>query len=89
MPVYNALTGNLEACLDEKGQPSTLLFRMQAVTSPEQLDEMSGWDTDGKWIADLDFVDSVLVENNPGLTGAMVQENIYGMTYDVIKARLG
>lgn len=87
--VYNALTGNLDACMDENGKPSVLLFRMQSVTSPEQLDEMSGWDTNDNWIADLDFVDSVIASKNPGLTNAEIQDAIYGMTYDVIKARLG
>lgn len=87
--VYNCLTGNREACLDADGNPSVLLFQMQGVTSPEQLDEISEWDTSGKWVADLDFVNSCIAAKNAGLTDAQIQSNIYGLTYDVIKARLG
>ena len=87
--VYNCLTGNREACLDSDGNPSVLLFQMQGVTSPEQLDEISAWDTSGKWVADLDFVNSCIAAKNAGLTDAQIQSNIYGLTYDVIKARLG
>lgn len=86
---YNLLTGHQEAVLSENGEPNVLLFRMQAVTSPEQLAEMSNWDTDGKWVADYDFVDSILAVNNEGLTSKDIQERIYGVTYDSIKARLG
>lgn len=87
--VYNCLTGNRDACLDEEGKPSVLLFQMQAVTSPEQLDEISDWDTDGKWVADLDFVNSLIAAKTEGVTNEKTQENIYALTYDVIKARLG
>lgn len=87
--IYNCLTGNRDACLDEEGNPSVLLFQMQAVTSPEQLDAMSSWDTTGKWVADVDFVDSMLSVKNEGLNNAKAQENIYNLTYDVISARLG
>lgn len=87
--VYNCLTGNRAACLDEEGKPSVLLFQMQAVTSPEQLDEISDWDTDGKWVADLDFVNSLIAAKTEGVTNEKTQENIYALTYDVIKARLG
>lgn len=87
--VYNCLTGNRDACLDENGEPSVLLFQMEAVTSPEQLAEMSSWDTTDKWVADYDFVDSLLADRTEGLTSAQAQENIYAMNYDAIKARLG
>lgn len=87
--VYNMLTGHPEAVLDENGDPSVLLFRMQSVITPVQLAEMSGYDTDGKWVADYTIVDSLLSEYNEGLTSAEIQEKIYAVTYDSIKARLG
>ena len=87
--VYNCLTGHRDACLAENGEPSVLLFRMNAVTSPEQLTEMSSWDTDGKWVADYDFIASLLATEVEGLTDAKIQETIYAMDYDAIKARLG
>lgn len=87
--VYNLLTGNREAVLDEDGKPSVLLFKMNAVTSPEELEEMSGWDKEGTWVADYDFIDSLLAEKTSGLTNAQAQESIYAMDYDAIKARLG
>lgn len=87
--VYNLLTDNRDACLDQNGEPSVLLFEMQSVTSPEQLAEISTWDTTEKWVADYDFVDSMLAEKTQGLTSEKAQESIYALTYDVIKARLG
>lgn len=87
--VYNCLTGNREACLDADGNPSVLLFQMQGVTSPDQLDEISAWDTTGKWVADLDFVNSCIAAKNEGLTDEQIQDNIYALTYEVIEARLG
>ena len=62
---------------------------MNAVTSPEQLDAMSSWDTSGKWVADYDLIDSCLAVLNDGLTNEQVQENIYSYDYDAIAARLG
>ena len=50
---------------------------------------MSSWDTTDKWVADYDFVDSLLADRTEGLTSAQAQENIYAMNYDAIKARLG
>ena len=87
--VYNLLTGHREAVLDKDGHPSVNLFRMNAVTSPEQLEAMSGWDKEGAWVADYDFIDSLLAEQTPGLTDEDIQNNIYAMDYDAIKARLG
>ena len=87
--VYNALTGHMDANLDENGEPSVILFRMNAVTSPEQLDAMSSWDTSGKWVADYDLIDSCLAVLNDGLTNEQIQENIYSYDYDAIAARLG
>ena len=87
--VYNLLTGHRDAVLNKDGQPSVDLFRMNAVTSPEQLAAMSGWDKEGAWVADYDFIDSLLAEQTPGLTDEQIQENVYAMDYDAIKARLG
>ena len=87
--VYNLLTGHREAVLDKDGHPSVNLFRMNAVTSPDQLEAMSGWDKAGAWVADYDFIDSLLAEQTPGLTDEDIQNNIYAMDYDAIKARLG
>lgn len=86
---YNMLTGHGDVLKDADGNPNVLLFRMNAVTSPEQLAEMSSWDTEGKWVADYDFIDSVLADFTPGLTAEKIQENIYALDYDAIKARLG
>lgn len=86
--VYNCLTGHRDACLDANGEPSVLLFQMNAVTSPQQLEEMSSWDTEGKWVADYDFVDSMMANRTEGLTSDKAQETIYKMDYDAIKTRL-
>ena len=87
--VYNMLTGHPEAVLDKNGDPSVLLFRMQSVTTPVQLEVMSGYDTTGKWVADYSIVDSMLAEYNEGITSADIQERIYEVTYESIKDRLG
>lgn len=87
--VYNVLTGNRDAVLDADGNPSVLTFSMQAVTSPEQLADMSSWDKTGAWVADTAFVDSLLAEKTAGLTSDKTQAAIDALTYDVIKARLG
>lgn len=86
--VYNLLTGHPEVVITDDGEAGELLFRLQAVTSPEQLEEMSEWDTPGKWVADYDIVDSFLAEYNQELTYNQIQERIFGVTYDSIKARL-
>ena len=65
-----------------------MLFQMNAVTSPQQLEEMSSWDTEGKWVADYDFVDSMMANRTEGLTSDKAQETIYKMDYDAIKTRL-
>ena len=86
--VYNMLTGYSDATKTAAGEPAVLTFRMEAVTSKEQLAEMSDWDTDGKWVADYDIVDSFLGMNNDGLTAEQVQEKINAVTYETIKERL-
>lgn len=87
--VYNCLTGHRDVLLDGNGCPSVQLFRMNAVTSPEQLTEMGNWDVPGAYVGDYDFVDSLLAEQTDGLTADVIQESIYALDYDAIKARLG
>lgn len=86
--LYNNLTG-YQNINEEDGVNTVPLFRMNAVTSPEQLAEMADWDTTDKWVADYDFVDSLLGEASPELTAEQFQENIYALDYDAIRARLG
>ena len=65
------------------------LFRMNAVTSAAELDEMGSWDKDNdSWVADYSVVDSFLAEKTPGLTAQQFQENIYAVNYESIKARM-
>lgn len=85
---YNMLTGYSDAVCEANGDPAVISFRMQAVTTPEQLAEMSSWDTPGKWVADYDVIDSFLGANQEGLTVDQVQERIYAVDYDSIKVRL-
>ena len=86
---YNALTGHNEVNIGADGAAYTHLFRMNAVTSAAELDEMSSWDKDNdSWVADYSVVDSFLAEKTPGLTADQFQENIYAVNYDSIKARL-
>lgn len=49
---------------------------------------MGSWDTEGKWVADYDFVDSMMANRTEGLTSDKAQETIYKMDYDAIKTRL-
>ena len=86
--VYNMLTGYSDATKAANGEPAVLTFRMEAVTSADQLAEMSGWDTDGKWVADYDVVDSFLGMYNEGLTADQIQEKINAVTYESIRERL-
>lgn len=86
--VYNLLTGHPEVVTKENGEAGELLFRMQSVTSPEQLEDMSGWDTTDNWVADYDIVDGFLAEYSDGLTYEQIQERIFDVTYESIKERL-
>ena len=86
---YNALTGHNEVNIDTDGAAFTHLFRMNAVTSAAELDEMGSWDKDNdSWVADYSVVDSFLAEKTPGLTAQQFQENIYAVNYESIKARM-
>ncbi len=86
---YNALTGYTNVNKDDKGNASVLYFTMQPVTSAEQLSSMDKWDTNGNWVADYDFVDSLLGDFNKDITHKDIQDKIYTVTYDSIKQRLG
>lgn len=86
---YNALTGYSDANKDENGNASVLYFTMQPVTSAAQLASMERWDTDNNWVADYDFVDSLLGDFNKDITSKDMQDKIYALTYDSIKERLG
>ncbi len=86
--VYNNLTGHNEVNL-VNGETAVNLFRMNAVTSPEQLDQMSTWDQPDRWVADIDFVNSLITVRGGATTNEEFQENIYKLDYDAISARLG
>ncbi|HAE16685.1 MAG TPA: hypothetical protein DCG51_09070 [Erysipelotrichaceae bacterium] len=86
--VYNTLTGHHDVNLVSDGT-SVNLFRMNAVTSPEQLEAMASWDQPGRWVADIDFVNSLITERGGATTNEEFQNNIYKLDYDAIYARLG
>lgn len=86
--VYNGLTNHADVIKNAKGEPADTLFKMQAVTSAEQLEEMSAWDKDGKWVGDYDLIDSCLGINNSELTAEKIQQNFDAVTYEAIKERL-
>ena len=85
--VYNTLTGHNDVNL-ENGETSVNLFRMNSVTTPEQLDEMSTWDQPGKWVADIDFVNSLIAERGGASTNEEFQNNIYKYDFDAISAKM-
>lgn len=85
--LYNNLTGHNEVNL-ENGETAVNLFVMNAVTSPEQLDAMSSWDKPGAWVADIDFVNSLIAVRGGATTNEELQNNIYALTYDKIAERL-
>lgn len=86
--VYNTLTGHNDVNL-VNGETAVNLFRMNAVTSPDQLTAMASWDTTDKWVADIDFVNSLITERGGAKTNEEFQNNIYALDYDAIYARLG
>ena len=86
--VYNNLTGHNDVNL-VNGETAVNLFRMNAVTSPEQLEAMSSWDKTGKWVADIDFVNSLITERGGAKTNDEFQNNIYALDYEAIAKRLG
>lgn len=86
--VYNALTGHASVLQNAKGEAPCLLFKMQPVTSAEQLADMSNWDKGEQWVGDYGLIDSCLGINNPELTIEQIQKNIDAVTYESISARL-
>ena len=86
--VYNNLTGHNDVNIVSDGT-AVNLFRMNAVTSPEQLEAMSTWDKKDRWVADIDFVNSLITERGGAKTNEELQANIYKLDYDAIAARLG
>lgn len=86
---YNALTAGAEstAVRDADGMPIYYTFNFIGITSPEELAETTTWDNmeAGTWIADKDFVDSMLVSVNPDLTAADVNNAMTSLSFDTIK----
>ena len=85
---YNALVEGTEspAVRGEDNMPVYFTFNFIGITSPDQLAETTEWDNmeTGSWIADKDFVDSMLVTNNPDLTSADVNEIMQSLSFDKI-----
>lgn len=86
---YNALTAGAEstAVRDADGMPVYYTFNFIGITSPEELAETTTWDNmeAGTWIADKDFVDSMLVSVNPDITAADVNNAMTSLSFDTIK----
>lgn len=85
--LYNNLTGHNDVNLVD-GETAVNLFVMNSVTSPDQLEAMSTWDKTGSWVADIDFVNSLITERGGAKTNEELQNNIYALTYDKIAERL-
>lgn len=86
---YNALTAGAEstAVRDADGMPVYYTFNFIGITSPEELAETTTWDNmeEGTWIADKDFVDSMLVTVNPDITAEDVNNVMTSLSFDTIK----
>lgn len=86
---YNALTAGAEstAVRDADGMPVYYTFNFIGITSPEELAETTTWDNmeEGTWIADKDFVDSMLVTVNPDITAEDVNNVMASLSFDTIK----
>ena len=89
---YNALTEGTESAVvrDEDGMPVYYTFNFIGITSAEQLEEMATWDDRdaGTWIADKDFVDSMLVTVNPDLTSGDVNDLMTSLSFETIQAMM-
>lgn len=86
---YNALVAGPEsvAVRGTDGMPVYYTFNFIGITSPEELAETTNWDNmeTGTWIADKDFVDSMLVTVNPDITAADVNNVMTSLSFDTIK----
>ncbi len=73
--VYNMLTGYGDCLNDENGEKSCLGNRFVLVDSAEKLAVMNSIDREPEtYIANYDFVDSLLGINDPTLTGAKIKQ---------------
>lgn len=86
---YNALVAGSEssAVRDADGMPVYYTFNFIGITSPEELAETTNWDNmeTGTWIADKDFVDSMLVTVNPDITSSDINNVMTSLSFDTIK----
>lgn len=86
---YNALVAGSEssAVRDADGMPVYYTFNFIGITSPEELAETANWDNmeTGTWIADKDFVDSMLVTVNPDITSLDINNVMTSLSFDTIK----
>ncbi len=88
---YNALEGaNKQCARTAEGMPYNFLFSMIAVSSPEQLAQMEGWDDKDtqNWIANTDIIDSMLVTKNPKVTADTIQNFLSSLNFDTIKSMM-
>ena len=85
---YNALVAGTEsrAVRDEDGMPVYYTFNFIGITSPEQLEDTVGWDDieAESWIADKDFVDSMLVSVNPDITSDDINAIMTALSFESI-----
>lgn len=84
---YNALTGGMDTACRTDGKPAYINFNLIGVESPEQLEQMNGWDErdTGNWIANTDFVDKMLYARNPDLTAVGMHEFLTSMNFEKIQ----
>lgn len=84
---YNALCGARDqACLID-AKPAYFSFNFIGITRPEQLEDMAEWDNRDteNWIADKEVVDSMLVTENPDVTGESINDFMTSLSYEKIK----
>lgn len=88
--IYNALTGYGALNMADNGEAGILEFPFWAVTTVEQVDDISRWDVTGgsNWVVDTDTINECLGVFKPSLTAEAVQTVISGITYEDVKARL-
>lgn len=84
---YNALNGAIEtACRDEQGKPANFRLNMIGISSPEELAGIQQWDDpeNDTWVADKEFVDSLLVTDHPDITATDINRILANLTTDAI-----
>ncbi len=89
--VYNGLTGFDKNMKQADGSSSSLSFKMWSVENAEQLAIMNNWDSTetGKWIADFDFIDSLLGLYHSDITAETFQKNVDSCDYESTLKKLG